>query len=115
MNKFSNILKIPPFTDLYKEMVNKIALKLKNTDPTAEPAPMFVSTAERKFDDLMMVETPSHFGISAQYDETKYRVKSVNEISDSDEKFVLHLNVMQILPQPIYEYVSIMCQKCQMR
>jgi hypothetical protein len=113
MNKFSNILKIPPFTDLYKEMVNKIAQKLKTADPSSD-APMF-APSERKFDDLMMVDTPSHFGISAQYDESKYRVKSINEISDSDEKFVLHVNVMQIFPQPVYEYVSVICQKCQMR
>ena len=114
MNKFSNILKIPPFTDLYKEMVNKIAMKLKSSDLSAD-APRFVSTGERKFDDVMMVDTPTNFGIVALYDDTKYKIKSINEISDKDDKFILNVNVMQIYPQVIFDFVSVLCLKCQMR
>ena len=113
MNKFSNILKIPPFTELYKEMVNRIALRTKNFEPCSD-VPMFTAP-EKKLDDMMLVDTPTNFGISAQYEEGRYPIKSINELEVNDEKFVLHLNVVSVFPQTIFEFVSVMCEKCQMR
>lgn len=113
MNKFSNILKIPSFSDYNKDMLNKIANKIKILDPSSD-VPMF-STSDKKLDDMMLVDIPTNFGISAQYDEGKFEVKCINELGLNDEKFVLHLNVVSIFPQTIFEYVSVMCENCQMR
>lgn len=114
MNKFSNILKIPTFSSLYKEMINKIAQKSKALDPSLD-IPLFSTTEEKKFDELMMVEMPTNWGVTAKYEENKYKYKALNEISDTEEDtFVLHLNVVSVYPQTIYDCVSVMCWKCQM-
>lgn len=113
MNKFSNILKIPPTFDLYKEMVNKIALKLKSYEPSLD-VPMF-GTSERKIEDVMVVDHPQNFAIAAIYDQTNFSIKSLNEISDYDEKFVLHLNVLHISPQTVYDSALLLCSNCHMR
>ena len=112
MNRFSNILKIPTFSHLYKDMINKIALKAKTYDPNSD-VPMF-NAEEKKFDELMMVEMPTNWGITAKYDEGSYVFKSLNELTDSSGTFVLHLNVLSVYPQTIYDVVSVMCLKCQM-
>ncbi len=112
MNKFSNILKIPASFDLYKEMVNKIALKLKSFEPYSD-VPMFATT-DRRLEDLAIINSPSNFGIKALYDSSKFTVKSLNELDDS-EKFVMHLNVVQFNSPTIYEFVSLLCSNCKMR
>ncbi len=112
MNKFSNILKIPASFDLYKEMVNKIALKLKSIEPSSD-VPMF-GTSERRLEDLMVVDTPTNYLIKSQ-EESMYPAKTLNELTESDDKFVLHLNVLHINPQTVYEFVSILCSHCKMR
>ena len=114
MYRSSNILKIPPSTGLYKYMINKIAVKLKNNNPNAI-VPMFVSTGERKFYDLMMANAPTNFRIVTLYDDTKYKIKSINEITEQDDKFILNVNVFQIYPQVMFNFVSVLCLKCLMR
>jgi hypothetical protein len=113
MNKFSNILKIPASFDLYKEMANKIALKIKSIDPSSD-VPMF-GVSERRLEDVMILESTTNFAVEAIYDQSKYSVKTLNELTDSDQIFVLHLNVLQINPQTIYEYVCLLCSSCNMR
>jgi hypothetical protein len=113
MNKFSNVLKIPTFSDLYKEMINKIAQKSKTVDPNLD-VPMFSTSLDKKFEDLMMIDNPTTFGITALYEPNAYKIKSINELNERDEKFVLQLNVMAIFPQPLYDLTSLMCKKCQM-
>lgn len=114
MNKFSNILKVPPFTDLYKEFMNKIANKMKTIEPTSD-VPSF--SIDKKPEDVIMsvMDTPEYFGVSALYEEGEYSIKRINDLTEKDEKFVLHLNVMEIFPQTVYDIVSIVCQTCVSR
>lgn len=112
MNKFSNILKVPYFSDYYKDLINKISLKMRNIDPSSE-APAF--TTEKKLDNMMIIDMPNHFAVQPIIEEGRFQVKSITELTEKDEKFLLNLNILEIYPQPIYEFVAIMCQKCQMR
>jgi hypothetical protein len=113
MNKFSNMLKIPPTFDLYREMVNKIATKLKTIESSSD-VPMF-GAYERKLEDLMIVENPTEFKVKPIKIESSYPIKSINDLTDSDEKFVLHLNVLKINPQSVYDSVLLLCSNCRMR
>lgn len=110
MNKFSNLLKIPTFSDYYKEFINRLAKEIKVIDTKAD-APVF----EKKVEDVdaMIVDTHINWGVTALYDESKYKLKSINELTESDETFVLHVNIMSIFPENIADYVLIMCNKCQ--
>ena len=74
MNKFSNILKVPYFSDYYKEIINKISHKMKLIDPTCE-APTF--TTEKKLDSMMIIDSPSHFGVAPIIEDGKCQVKTI--------------------------------------
>lgn len=113
MQKFSNLLKIPNFFDLYKETMNKIAQKSKFLETNSELPPIY-ETKEKKFDNLMMIETPTNFGISAIYEEGKYPLRCFSDLDEKDEKFVMYLNVVKIFPNASEELVSILCKKCYM-
>ncbi len=112
MNKFSNILKVPYFSDYYKELINKISQKMRSIDPSSE-APSFAT--EKKLDNMMIIDSPSHFSVNPILEDGRYQVKTITELNEKDEKFILNLNILEIYPQPIYEFVALMCQKCQMR
>ncbi len=60
MNKFSNVLKIPVFSDLYKDTINRIAQKSKELGADITP-PTFT---EKKFEDVMMVDSPTVFVVT---------------------------------------------------
>jgi len=112
MNKFSNILKVPYFSDYYKDLINKISQKMRIIDPTCD-APTF--TTERKLDNLMIVDSPSHFAVNPIIEDGRHPIKTISELNEKDEKFIINLNILEIYPQPIYEFVVVMCQKCQLR
>ena len=108
MNKFSNMLKIPTFSDLYKEMLNKIARKSKAMDPNFD-VPMFVTTSDSKFEEFML-DSPTNWGVTVQYESYGHKLKSINDLND---RVVLHLNVMNVYPKSVYDFVSLLCLKCQ--
>jgi hypothetical protein len=112
MNKFSNILKVPYFSDYYRDLLNKISQKMRQIDPTSE-APAFSS--EKKLDNMMIIDTPSQFAVQPIVEDGRYQFKTITELTPSDGKFILNLNILEIYPQPIYEFVAILCQKCQLR
>jgi len=111
MNKFSNILKVPYFSDYYKDLINKISQKMRSIDPTSE-VPAFT---EKKLDNLMIIDMPNHFAVQPVVEDGRYQVKTITELTERDENFILNLNILEVYPQPIYEFVAVMCQKCQMR
>lgn len=110
MNKYSNIIKIPPFMDFYKEFMNRLALKIKALEPSIE-----VPTYEKK-DDVMMsvVESPSFFAVNCM-NGANYPLKKLNELTDQDDRFLLEVNVLGIYPEKVEDYVLIFCGKCQNR
>lgn len=110
MNKFSNILKAPPFSDLFKDFMNKIAIKMKAIEKS-EDVPMF---EERQKEEVMknVVESPTQFLVKPK-EVGKFEVKRVSDLSTSDEYFALELNILEIYPANIHEFVCIMCQNCQ--
>ena len=114
MNKFSNILKIPHFTDYYKEFINKIALKMKNLDPSAD-VPIF---GKDRIEDnaIMDIENQQTTQVSfIPSNKEAYPLRLLNDIKDIDGRIVLRLNVLEVYPTTIYELVSILCTNCEKR
>jgi hypothetical protein len=111
MNKFSNILKLPPFFDYYQEFMNRIALKMKTLDPNLD-VPMF--NVERKPEEIKLADIPKTFSISA-INAADFEIKRFDEVAANDTKFILEVNIIEIFPKPIYNFVNILCQNCQNR
>jgi hypothetical protein len=112
MNKHSNILKIPVFSDLYKDFMNKIAQKMNNFDKKAD-VPIY--NTDRKLDDTMMniVEAPSSFLVSPILpDGHTYQTKTLLELTDKDERFLMKLSILDISPNVTYDFVQVFCPKC---
>ena len=115
MNKFSNVLRIPTFADLYKEFINRLAMRLKALD-SSEDTPMF--DCEKSKEDVMMRFTDENqfFGVKFQPSaDVKYPKRTIEEIKKEDEYFILDLNILEFIPEHIYNFVSSFCQLCKQR
>jgi hypothetical protein len=106
MNKHSNILKIPHFTDYYKEFVNRITNKMKAIEPSTE-LPVFSNPANEEEMDVDQV-----FGLIALNEDNIYEVKRLHELRKADDRFILELNILEFFPERLYDFVSVLCQKC---
>ena len=111
MNKYSNILKIPPYTDYFKDFINRISFKMKAIEPNVE-VPVFQNEI-RKEDIEMNVDMV--FGIIAMNEDNLYPVKRIHDITNEDNRFIIEVNILEFFPDKIYDYVSILCQRCYFR
>lgn len=111
MNKFSNILKIPPMMEMYRVFMNKIALKMKNIDPTID-TPLFSTNS--RVEDIKLVDVPKNWGV-IPLNAGEYEDKRFDELTPEDKKFKLEVNVLEIFPKPVYNFVSILCLNCSNR
>jgi hypothetical protein len=100
MNKYSNILKVPEYTDYYRDFMNRISMKMKAIEPTAD-VPMYETTSDAK-DSLIQC-------VAAEEIPTK-KLKDIG-----DNKFILDVNIISIQPQEATECVLGYCNKCQER
>lgn len=93
MNKFSNILKLPPFSNHSLELLKNIYNKVKYIDPTKN-----------------IIESYNHYKkdmkVILQYISTEhlYPEKSINEITKNDDYVILTLNVLDYLPTDLNEF-----------
>jgi hypothetical protein len=106
MNKHSNILKIPPFMDYYKDFINRITNKMKSIEPSVE-IPMF----NQPKDDMEM-DVEQVFGLVALNEDNMYEVKRIHELRKEDTRFILEVNILEFFPDKFYDFVAVLCQKC---
>jgi hypothetical protein len=109
MNKHSNILKIPPFTDYYKDFVNRISNKMKAIEPSSD-VPLFNPPR----DDVEM-DVDQVFGVIALNEHSDFQVKRIHELRKEDTRFILEVNILEFFPERLYDFVSVLCQKCLRR
>lgn len=112
MNKFSNILKVAPNTDLYMEFMNSLVKRINHMDKSAN-LPLF--SREENLSDLKATGE-NKLNIKKNIiiepvinEEENYPEKSVEEITKDDTKVILTLNILDILPRNINDYVSVIC------
>ena len=110
MNKHSNILKIPTFTDYYKDFVNRITNKMKAIEPSSD-IPSFGNLPK---EDVEM-EVEQVFGLIALNEDNHYEVKRIHELKKEDTRFIVEVNILEFFPEKLYDFVSVLCQKCHKR
>jgi hypothetical protein len=107
MNNFSNILRIPTFSEYFTSFVTRLTNRIKEVDPSAD-VPQF--TIERRDDTDMDVEVV--FGVIAKNEENLYQVKRLNNITRDDTTFIVEVNILEFSSERIQEFVSVLCEKC---
>ena len=113
MNTFSNILKIPQFSSYYKSFMNRLATKIKQIDPSAD-VPMYNLTKEIKTVASMSIdEMKSKTLLAKAKTNNEFETKRFDEITSEDNLFILNVNIMEIYPKPVYNFVNVLCQNCQ--
>lgn len=118
MNTFSNILKVPQFSSLYKTFMNKLALKLKEIEPSLD-IPLFKSNTtsndNNNKEDNVHIENTNEPKCSIEpiiQDNIQYEYMQYNEVTPENKEFILKVNILEIYPKPVYNFVNVLCENC---
>lgn len=121
MNQFSNILKIPSFTDYYKEFMKRIEQKLNNSDNKTEGQTYSIgidkdqlnAMKQDKSEPFRLIETPKYFITKLKAENYEgLEVKRFDDISPYENKFIIDVNVVDISPQKLIDCLNILCDNC---
>lgn len=120
MNTFSNILKIPQFSDYYKQFMNRLVLRLRELQPNVN-VPLFPLSSDLKGTKdgdgigkgIEKLKEKKHYIIRPIVKEGQYDLKQYTDIVPTDKRFLLEVNVIEIYPKPVYNSVNVLCQNCK--
>ena len=117
LNSFSNILKIPQFSSYYKIFMNKLTTKLKEIQNLKEDIPMFITNSKEKSPiSPLMYNNDSNKKLICKVllnENENYDTKKFEAITSQDKKFLMNLNIIEIYPKPLYNFVNILCDGCK--
>ena len=102
MNKFSNILKLPPFSNHSLGLLKNIYNKMKLIDPTKN---LIESYSDYKNEVKLILQTISN--------NTDYPEKALSEISKNDKYVILTLNVLDYIPTDLNNFSQLYCNSCK--
>ncbi len=112
MNKFSNILKVSPNTDLYMEFMNTLASSINVVDPNAK-LPLFnrsFNTNDFKLNENRTANLRKNIIIEPILrNNQKFPSKSVEEVVKEDTHVILTLNILDVLPRNVIDFTSALC------
>jgi len=112
MNKFSNILKVSPSTDLYMEFMNNLVHQINQIDNNAN-LPTYqrsFNTNDFKLGDFKTSNLRKNIIIEPILNnDKKFPSKSVDEVVKEDTHVILTLNILDILPRNIIDITSALC------
>lgn len=112
MNKFSNILKVSPNTDLYMEFMNTLVSQVKNVDKEAD-LPLYTrafNTNDFILNDNRTAGLKKNIIIEPILSNNqKFPSKSVEEVVKEDTHVILTLNILDVLPRNVIDFTSALC------
>lgn len=114
MNAFSNTLNIPQSSDYYKQFMNRLVLKLKEIQPNLD-IPLFGTLRDTKVNNNKdgPMEIIDNYIVKAIVNHGQYDLKKYNEITPQDKRFLIEVNIIEIYPKPIYNFVNVLCNNCK--
>lgn len=121
MNKFSNILKVNPKSDLYLEFMNKLSSKINSFQKKAN-----LPLAERTFNKTKYEEYYSkNLNIEKKIimkpilNQKKGKntptLKSIEDLTPEDDSAILTLKILDIIPRNIIDYTYTWCEENEER
>lgn len=118
MNKFSNILKVSPNTDLHMEFMNTLASSINTVDPNAK-LPLFTrsfNTNDFKLNENRTANLRKNIIIEPILSNNqKFPSKSVEEVVKEDTHVILTLNILDVLPRNVIDFTSALCPETNER
>lgn len=106
MNKHSNILKIPQFFDFFKDFLFRIKRVTDHPDS-------YLNGNNRYFDNIL--ELPTQFAIETLCKEERFVKKSIEQLNKFDERFIINLNIVEVFPNDVNEFIYVHCSSCNAR
>ena len=113
MNQYSNILKIPKFTNYYHQFIQRLNNK-KNVENEIEikkdsSAIDMINNANLN-GTFKIIESPKNI-LSSVENSNNFEIKHFDEIIN-ENTFILDINLVNIEPENILEAIFILCNKC---
>lgn len=97
--------------------MNKLTTKLKEIQNLKDDIPMFVTNSKEKSPiSPLMYNNDSNKKLICKVllnDNENYDTKKFEEITSQDKKFLMNLNILEIYPKPLYNFVNILCDGCK--
>ena len=84
-------------------------MKIRSVEPTAD-IPVFSNNKNEinEMEDLKM-------RIIVKNEDNSIPIIKINEINKNCPRYIMQLNILDINPEKIYDYVSAFCEKCYIR
>ena len=118
MNKFSNILKVSPNTDLYMEFMNTLSSNVNSVDPNAR-LPLFTRSFNKndfKLNENRSANLRKNIVVEPILSNNqKFPSKSVEEVVKEDTHVILTLNIFDVLPRNVIDFTSALCPETNER
>lgn len=118
MNKFSNILKISPNTDLYMQFMNTLADNINKVDQKAD-MPLFPRAYNQndfKLNNNRLADIKKNIIIEPILsNDEKFPSKSIEEVVKEDTHVILTLNILDVLPRNVIDFTSALCPRTEER
>ena len=120
MNEFSNILRLPSGSYLYKTFMNSLLSKYKSFKP-GEKLPEFKvseeavpKTQKKAKKATIKVSDAKEYACKVKNKYiSEYDLKTLDEIEPEDKRFLLNIRIMEIYPKPVFNFVNVLCPNCQ--
>lgn len=104
MNKFSNLQKLPPFSNYALDFLKNIYKKNKFIEPTKN----LIESYDKYQSEKKIIIEPILDNESLIYPE-----KKISEINNKDEFVILTLNIMENLPSDLKNFSQLYCNSCK--
>lgn len=117
MNQYSNILKIPQFTDYYRQFLLRIEKRIQGDVATpqnnnSEPGNNIINNNTTLNPETKLIDIPKTIVCQPQEVPDGMVIKHFDEYKANEKLLYLELNILDISPKPIYNFVNVLCTKC---
>ena len=118
MNKISNMLKIPQFTNCYQKFMGILKDKLFSSNKKAMLINQFGGqnvAAQDQFsvlDKTKYVSNPKNILIKLAENPNELEIRNFDLLNNDEHIFILEVNLIKIIPDNINDWLYVLCNNC---
>ena len=110
MNQYSNILKIPKFTNYYHQFIQRLNNKNNDIEIKKDTSAIDMINNANLNGNFKIIESPKNI-LSYVENSNNFEIKHFDEIVN-ENTFILDINLVNIEPENILEAIFVLCNKC---
>lgn len=112
MSSFSNILRIPQFTDYFKQFQIKMETRLKTISNVSDNNKL-IEDVETKPKLKFFEQLLNHnVAITLSFVPPDMELRHFDEIDENENLFLIEVNIINIFPLPYHNIVNVLCPAC---